>query len=79
MCACDKNYIIIIILTYVGGGLRLVSSTSRFSSSGRVEVFNNGQFGTVCETFFDQTDANVACRQLGYANATNYGTVGSLG
>ena len=44
-----------------------------------MEVFNNGRFGTVCETFFDQTDADVACRQLGYANATNYGTVGSLG
>jgi deleted-in-malignant-brain-tumors protein 1 len=56
-----------------------VSSSSHFSSSGRLEVYQSGRWGTVCENFFDQTDADVACRQLGYATATNYGTVGSLG
>ena len=59
------------------GALRL--SSSIFSSSGRVDVYYNGVWGTVCNDFFGQTDADVACRQLGYSSATNYGTVGSLG
>ena len=29
--------------------------------------------------FFNQPDADVACRQLGYARSDNYGTVASLG
>ena len=46
------------------GELRLVSGNS--SSSGRLEIFKNGLWGTVCGTQFDKADADVACRQLGY-------------
>lgn len=35
-------------------------------SHGRIEVFHDGVWGTVCRYFRDKEHANVVCRQLGY-------------
>lgn len=50
------------------GALRLVDGAS--ANEGRLEVFHNGQWGTVCDDSFSaETDGFVACRQLGFAGA----------
>jgi len=51
------------------GAVRLNGS---YASSGRLEVFLNNQWGTACSfnNIFPLTAANVACKQLGYIQAT---------
>ena len=63
------------------GHLRLVdnSGNSNGVSGGRLEVFFNGEWGTVCNDHFDRNDADVACRQLRFLRSTHFGSVGVLG
>ena len=39
---------------------------SSANGKGRIEIFNNRLWGTICSDGWDIKDARVACRQLGY-------------
>ena len=59
------------------GDVRLVNGYR--PAEGRVEIYYNGCWGTICDDFWSLNDATVVCNQLGYPRALQALRVASHG
>ena len=43
-----------------------------------MEIYYDGEWGTICDNDFGPAEANVACRQMGYEYALEYTRVSEI-
>ena len=55
---------------YQNGDLRLVGSD--FKAEGRVEIYHQNKWGTICDDRWGMEEADVTCKQLGYPLGAQY-------
>ncbi|XP_073459288.1 neurotrypsin [Aquarana catesbeiana] len=60
-----------------GPPLRLMDGETK--KEGRVEIYLNGQWGTICDDGWTDKDASVVCRQLGYKGPAKARTMAYFG
>ncbi|KFR05284.1 Neurotrypsin, partial [Nipponia nippon] len=62
---------------FPGPPIRLMDGENK--KEGRVEIFINGQWGTICDDGWSDKDAAVVCRQLGYKGPARARTMAYFG
>ena len=59
------------VVPFSGTTIRLADGINKFE--GRVEILYQGIWGTICDDGWDDTDATVVCRELGFLNGKAIG------
>lgn len=77
ICVSYQQYCVACFFLLAGSPVRLVNSGNR--CSGRVEVYHEGQWGTVCDDIWNLNTADVVCRQLGCGTARSALTNAAFG
>lgn len=63
------NFIVFLFLhIFPAYRIRLITANDDIGG-GRIEVYHNGQWGTICEKSWSEQAAKVACRELGFKTA----------
>ena len=58
-------------MNYIGSYLMLVRLVGgSLPNEGRLEVYYNGEWGTICSNGWDDSDSSLVCRQLGFRSST---------
>lgn len=71
-------FLFVCFLKKVSHGLiRLVGGEN--AGEGRVEIFHQGVWGTICGNHWTVNEANVICRELGYARSLSFSMFSSTG
>ena len=71
--SCAQSFSFFIFDCFIGFlsffylAVRLVEGNAL--NRGRVEILHNGVWGTICHDYWEMSDANVLCRQLGFEGA----------
>ena len=65
LCASPTTNLLIPSAPCANGDLRLAGGN--VINEGRIEICINNVWGTICDDYWSDTDANVACRKLGFS------------
>ena len=65
-----KCFVLIFSADCSNGDVRVIGGTNPLE--GRVEICQSNEYGTVCDDFWDELEARVVCRQLGYTGNGMY-------
>ena len=73
MCRLLSELIYYFYTLYICAGLRLAGGSNQ--AQGRVEIYYQGKWGTVCDEGWDINDGAVVCRQLGFQEVLSITTM----